>query len=322
MAVRLLCPLAGEGLSAYPTAMSAEAPSTDRLEAAYAHCADLVRAQDRDRFLAALFAPEPVRRHLLALYAFNLDVARVRELVREALPGEVRLAWWREVIEGEGRGAVEGHPIAFALLDTVERFGLPRASLINLIDARIFDLYDDAMPSLADLQGYAGETAGALLQLSALILACDAAAGAAEASGHGGVAIALTGLMRAFPIHASRGQCFLPLDMLAAHGLDREAAVGGKDTPELRAVFADLRAEARHHLKQAGQALSALDPATRKALAAPYLTLALVSGDLKALAQVRHPFREVPGLAPVWRTFALWRAARKAAAGKVWVKVD
>lgn len=300
--------------------MSVEAPSADRLAAAYAHCADLVRAQDRDRFLAALFAPEAVRPHLMALYAFNLDVARVREVVREPLPGEVRLAWWREAIEGEGRGAVEAHPVASALLDTAERFSLPRKSLINLVDARIFDLYDDAMPTLGDLQGYAGETAGALLQLSALMLAPAAAGAAAEASGHGGVAIALTGLMRALPIHAGRGQCYLPLDVLARHGLDREAVITAKDSPELRAALADLRAEARHHLVQAGSALAALHPASRKVLAAPYLTLALVPGDLKALARVRRPFRDVAGLEPFWRTFALWRAARRAGAGKSWVK--
>lgn len=300
--------------------MSAEAPPADRLAAAYAHCAELVRAHDRDRFQAALFAPGAVRPHLMALYAFNLDVARVREVVREPLPGEVRLAWWREVIAGEGRGAVEAHPVATALIDTVARFGLPRQSLLNLVDARIFDLYDDPMPSLTDLEGYAGETAGALLQLSALMLAPDAAEVAADASGHAGVAVALAGLMRAFPIHAGRGQCYLPLDLLARHGLDREAVVSGRDSPGLRAALADLRAEARHHLARAGAALATLPPAARKALGAPYLTLALVPGDLKALARVRDPFRQMAGLAPVWRTFALWRAARRAAAGRLWVK--
>ncbi|MBN8918498.1 MAG: squalene/phytoene synthase family protein, partial [Rhizobiales bacterium] len=170
-----------------------------------------MQAQDRDRFLAALFAPQDKRRHLLALYAYNLDVARVREVVREALPGEVRLAWWREVIEGEGRGDVSGHPVAAALLDTIARFRLPRASLIAMADARVFDLYDDPMPTVGDLEGYAGETASALLQLSALILLPDVGR-SGDLAGHGGVAIAMTGLMRAFPIHAARGQCYIPVD--------------------------------------------------------------------------------------------------------------
>lgn len=287
------------------------------LDAAYAHCADLVRTQDRDRFLAALFAPEAARRHLLALAAFNVEVARVREVAREALPGEVRLAWWREVIEGEGRGEVDGHPVAAALRDTIARFSLPRASLAALADARIFDLYDDPMPTLGDLEGYAGETASALLQLSALVLSPAAAAQAGDASGHGGVAVALTGLMRSFPIHAARGQCFLPLDLLARHGIGRDAAVSGTPTPALLAALDDLRAEAQRHLSAAGAAFDRI--AGRAAIAAPFLPLALVAGDLKALAKVRDPFRERAGLSPLRRQFGLWRAARRAAAGKAFI---
>ena len=291
-------------------------PDAAILSTAYAYCAEQVRAQDRDRFLAALFAPEDKRRHLFALYAFNLDVARVREVVREALPGEVRLAWWREVIEGEGRGEVEGHPVAAALLDTTERFALPRASLTALVDARIFDLYDDPMPTVADLEGYAGETAAALLQLSALVLSPQASAGAGDLSGHGGVAIAMTGLMRAFPIHAARGQCYLPLDLLARHGIGREEAVSGKVSPPLLAALAEFRGMAAGHLAAARGAAEHLGPSA--AIAAPYLPLALVAGDLKALARVSDPFSAVAGLSPFRRQFALWRAARRAAAGKVW----
>ena len=41
----------------------------------------------------------------------------------------------------------------------------------RLLDARVFDLYDDPMPSLNDLEGYAGDTESALIQLGAIILA-------------------------------------------------------------------------------------------------------------------------------------------------------
>lgn len=300
--------------------MSDEPSSAALIDAAYAHCTELVRSQDRDRFLGALFAPAALRRHLMALYAFNYDVARVREVVREPLPGEVRLAWWREVIEGEGRGAVEGHPVALALMDTRARFNLPAVSLTNLVDARIFDLYDDAMPTLADLEGYAGETAGALLQLSALVLHPQAAGAVADASGHGGVAIALTGLMRALPLHVRRGQCYLPLDVLARHGLDREGVVGGAAGPALLAALAELREIAQGHLAQAARALAVLPADDRMALAPPYLPQALVAGDLKALARVRDPLQDLAGVAPWRRTLAVWRAGRRAGAGRTWLK--
>lgn len=295
-------------------------PDPAALDAAYAFCADLVRAQDRDRFLAALFAPEAARRHLFALYAFNVEVARVRDVIREALPGEVRLAWWREVIEGEGRGDVAGHPVAVALLDTMARCDLPGAALVALADARIFDLYDDPMPGLADLEGYAGETASALMRLAALVLAPRATADTAAAAGHGGVAQALAGLMRSLPLHAARGQCFLPLDVLVRHGLDREAAVSGRASPALKAALQDLAGSARAHLKAAAEALAAFPVEEAQALAPAFLPLCLIEGDLKALAGVKDPFREVAGLSPVRRQLALWWAARRAGAGRVWLK--
>lgn len=295
--------------------MPSVSSSSPALDAAYAYCADLVRKQDRDRFLATLFVPEEMRRHLLALYAFNIDVARVREVVREPLPGEVRLAWWREVIEGQGRGAVEGHPVALSLLDTMARFSLPASALTNLVDARIFDLYDDPMPSLADLEGYAGETASVLMQLSLLVLAPDMATLAGDVAGHGGVALAMTGLMRSFPVHARRGQCYVPLDMLARHGMGREDAVSGKVSAGLLATLSDLREAASGHLARANTAFMALPKEGRLRLAAPLLPLILVPGDLRALAKVVDPFRDMAGLSVFWRQFALWSAARRIKAG-------
>ena len=129
---------------------------------AYPHCEALVREGDPDRYWASLFAPADKRPHLNALYAFNFEIARVREAVREALVGEIRLQWWRDALQGEARGDVKANPVAAALDDTIVKFRLPRHALVTLIDARIFDLYDDPMPSLNDLEGYCGETASAL----------------------------------------------------------------------------------------------------------------------------------------------------------------
>ena len=71
------------------------------MQDAFAYCAELVRTADRDRFLSSLFAPAEHRAALHALYAFNVEVARVREVAREPLPGEIRLQWWSEVVNGE-----------------------------------------------------------------------------------------------------------------------------------------------------------------------------------------------------------------------------
>src|SRR5581483_11656967 len=110
---------------------------------AFELCETLVREGDKDRFLATLFAPQKYRRALHALFAFNLEVARTRELAREPMPGEIRLQWWRDALGGVGRGDVEANPVAASLRDVVIRYRLPPADLVALIDARTFDLYDE-----------------------------------------------------------------------------------------------------------------------------------------------------------------------------------
>ena len=135
------------------------------------HCEALVRAGDKDRFLATLFAPQKYRRALFALYAFNLEVARTRELAREPMPGEIRLQWWRDVLGGAGRGEVDAHPVAAALRDVVGALPAAAADAVDLIDARAFDLYDEPMASLSYLERYAAQTSSALIELAARILA-------------------------------------------------------------------------------------------------------------------------------------------------------
>src|SRR4051812_14467659 len=183
---------------------------------AFDHCETLVREGDKDRFLATLFAPQKHRRALHALYAFNLEIAKIRETAREPMPGEIRLQWWRDVLGGAGRGDVAAHPVASALRDTVVRYRLPPKALEDLIDARTFDLYDDPMPSLAELQLYAVRTSSALIGMASRILS-DGKDVAGDLAGHAGIAYAITGLLRAFPLHAARHQLYVPADVLARH---------------------------------------------------------------------------------------------------------
>src|ERR1700676_258417 len=95
------------------------------MPAADSHCEKLVREADRDRFLATLFAPAERRGALHALYAFNIEIARVREVVREPLAGEIRLQWWNDAIDGRAAGEAAANPVAAALLAAMARYQLP-----------------------------------------------------------------------------------------------------------------------------------------------------------------------------------------------------
>ena len=45
------------------------------LTSAYAHCDAFVREHDKDRYIAALFAPADKRPHLNALYALSAEIS-------------------------------------------------------------------------------------------------------------------------------------------------------------------------------------------------------------------------------------------------------
>ncbi len=270
----------------------------------YEHCARTVRDLDRDRYIADLFAPAGVRKHLFALHAFAAEVARIRDTVSDPVLGEIRLQWWRDaLITGGG-----GHPVATALIETIRTFSLPLAGFEGLIDARLFDLYDDQMPTRNDLEGYAGETSSALIQLAAIVLAGGHDPRVAGPAGHAGVAYAMTGLMRALPIHAARGQCYLPADIGAAHGFDRRTLGQARATPELKATLAALRQIARAHLDRAMPEIVGLPAALKPA----FLPIALVGPLLDRMDRPDYdPFSGRIDLTPLRRQWILWRAARR-----------
>jgi phytoene synthase len=273
---------------------------------AFDHCEALLREGDKDRFLATLFAPPKYRRPLHALYAFNLEVARTRELAREPMPGEIRLQWWREVLGGMGRGDIDAHPVAAALRSTVVRYRLPPLVLTGLVDARSFDLYDEPMASVDELERYARETSSMLIELAARILRDGRDPEIGEVAEHAGIAYAVAGLLRALPIHASRGQLYLPADLMHRYDAQPSDVFSGKATAELRAVLAELRLCARQHLTAVRDGLSTVPAEVLPAL----LPVALVRPALDWMERRSYqPF--APSELPQWRRqWTLWRAAR------------
>jgi 15-cis-phytoene synthase len=274
------------------------------MQDAFAYCADLVRTADRDRFIASLFAPADRRTALHALYAFAAELARVREVAHAALPGEIRLQWWSEVIDRERDGEANANPVAAALLATMERYPLRREALLDLVEARRFDLYEEPMRSLTDLEAYLWRTSSSLMSLAALILVgAEFEAVAAPA----GIASGLAQILRAFPIHVARRQLYLPTEMLERHRVHLHDVFAARSSPGLVAAFAELRDIARRHLTEVRQRVSALPQEAMPAV----LPLAVVRPWLDR-SERRDPFAAVE-LAPWRRQWLIWRAAHNPA---------
>jgi phytoene synthase len=270
------------------------------MQDAFAYCAELVRQGDHDRYLAMLFAPVGERNALAALYAFNVEITRVRELAREPLPGEIRLQWWTDVLNGERAEEAGANPIAAALLMAITRHGLAADKLADLIDARRFDLYDELIATVAELETYTVRTSSALIDLGAQILGVEASVAARSA----GLAYGITGLIRAFPIHAARRQLFVPAEILDRHNAHAHDIFAGRSSLAINAALAEMRDLARRHLVAAKEAVAKLRPQTLPAV----LPVALVRPSLDRLER-SDAFAPVE-LAPWRRQWLIWRAAR------------
>lgn len=265
-----------------------------------------VRDTDPDRHLSVLYAPADRREALLTLYAFDAEVAALRDKVREPMAGEIRLQWWRDALAA-GAGESSGHPVADALRGVMARFALPAGVFDRLLEARIFDLYDDPMPDRATLEGYLGETRSVVFQLAALILDPAQAQRFAEAAGHAGCAAGIAELVRAVPLHRRRGQCFVPADLLAAAGTTREALLEGR--PEAAAAVAAMVALGREHFGRFRRAARDLPHSLRPA----FLPLASVEAALRKAEKLGAAALARPvGLAPIGRH---WRMMRRAGGG-------
>jgi len=268
-------------------------------------CADLVRRHDFARYASTLFVPAHHRRGLLAVFAFNVEISRVRELVSQPLPGEMRLQWWTDMLAGGDHGGVEGNPVAAELKLAIRNWGLPVERLSRLVDEHQFDLYNDPMPTMAALEGYLNDTSSALFSLASAVVGWQSME-IEHLARHAGLAQGIARLITALPLDASRRQLFVPLQLLERHGSSIEKVFSGKQTPGLRAALGQLIGEARAHLETALALLSSVPPEVRLV----FLPLALVVRDLDRMSRADHnPFipRPTSRLRALW---TLWRASR------------
>jgi phytoene synthase len=269
------------------------------------HCAALVREADRDRYLATLFAPAHRRAALFALYAFNVEIARVRDVAREPMPGEIRLQWWRELLGGERNGEAASHPVAAALMTSVKQHNIAPGRLSAIVDAHTFDLYDSPMQTLDDLDNYAVMAQSAVIDIAADILGADRSQTMMLIRG-AGIAYTIAGVLTGLVRHAARRQQYLPMEVLERHGVKSDDIFARKSSDSLKAALAELRRHARRQLAVAKADVGFAPPALLPAL----LPVALVGPVLRPMDRRGYEPFDVQPLSLLRRQWLLWRASR------------
>jgi phytoene synthase len=242
-----------------------------------------VRQHDHDRYLTGLFAPEPLRPHLWALYGFNAELARVRETVSEPAMGEIRLQWWRDAVTGMADGGqAPRQPVAQALAEAMTAGHLAPADLQRMIDARTPELYDDIPKDWAAFEAGQDALEGQVTAMAARLLgARDKEVEAARAVGQ---AWGMVAALRHSSRYAAMNRVRLPEDRMTALGVTVRQLYQPGGSAGQKALLGEIAIAARQRLETARAMMDGAAPVARSAL----LLAPLVRSDLKRLARVGY----------------------------------
>lgn len=215
-----------------------------------------IRKYDNDRYLCSLFAEEKYIKDLHTLYAFNLEISRIRELTNEPVIGMIRLQWWRDAIEEIYQGKPRKHEVIDELKEIIKNKNVDKKMFLGIIDAREKDLDNFPINNISELHDYAQNTSSSLLFIASKILEEDAN----EIINLVGKIWAITGLLRSIKFHAMQGRVYLPQDS----GVDFEKILSLKFFPELEGVIKNLVLELRKMIYEAKGKIKNLDSGKRK----------------------------------------------------------
>ncbi len=257
------------------------------------------RENAHDLYLSALLAPRGKRADLIALAAFEGELNRVAVAASEAIHGEFRLQWWRDLIDEQSDAAASGNPIADALRDVVVRHGISREGLRASIDARSAELDPGEIANMPAFLAYLDMADGAALARAAHVLLSRAPMRAEnDFLVPAGRAVALARLA----YQSSLGHP--PIARLVSD-LEHRCVIP-RQMPSQRAGEW-LVAEARRQLRAAREVISVQTSATRRSA----LLLALVEPQLHAWEGHDPSTGDVPRpILPLSRVWRLWRLAR------------
>jgi len=260
---------------------------------------EAVRASARlnapDRYYAALFAPPACRDDLVAIAAFDGEIARIGGIVSEAPLGEIRIQWWRDALlaADQEAGQSSGNPVLDQFARVMRRHNFPRDELERYFEAHADALFADPPASDAALNDAMRAIDGTPFALAMKVLDAKDDADARGLIDPAARAWGLTRMGLTLPYALAAGRSPLPVAMSPSN-----------EDADWRPQIAWLADEAKSALATVRQQLAGKPRAFTTAM----LPLALIEPYFRALQDVRHdPRRDIVEIAPLVR---LWRIAR------------
>nr|MYR36164.1 squalene/phytoene synthase family protein [Streptomyces sp. SID4944] len=269
--------------------LDAAAVRDPALRAAYARCRTLNARHGRTYFLATRLLPVDRRPAVHALYGFARHADDiVDDLDSTASPGErarALLALEAQLESGLRRTGAVTEPVILALSDTVRRYGIDHRHFTDFLASMRSDLTVGGYASYDELGRYMHGSAAVIgLQMLPVLGTVGPREEAAPHAAALGVAFQLTNFLRDVGEDLDRGRLYLPAELLAAHGVDRERFEWSRRTGARDTRITDvLRAAAAHNravYRDALPGIAMLDPVSRPCIRTAFV---LYSGILDAI---------------------------------------
>ena len=212
--------------------MEKNASGTMSLAAAYAECRAIARREAKNFYYSFVALPEARRNAICAIYAFMRkadDLADDESLSRAAR--RANLESWLDRWRAASKGGATNDPVYMAVRDATQRFAIPSSLLDELVAGVTMDLEagDSAEPdtyaTFAELYRYC------YLVASVVGLVCIRIFGysdprAEKLAEETGIAFQLTNILRDVAEDAERRRVYLPMEMMATHGVTVEDLLG------------------------------------------------------------------------------------------------
>lgn len=263
-------------------------------------CAQIVKNHHRSAYLYGLLAPQEVREHVFALYAFAYEIEHIRTTVSEEMVGLIRLQWWRDTIAALYEDKSRNHDVVQALEKTIHAVKLPQDKFEAFFTAHEQDLSPAPFGDMDGLKNYAKNTNGTLLHfiLYAYGIKEEKAYECAEFIGY---VQTICTLLSQLPYHIKEGWCTLPESLLQEQGTSSEALLAGEATPQqIAPVINALINLAEASLQQARVLKSSLSKESMAALRMASLLPSQIKKIKKAGADVLHsPIIPSPLMTPM-----------------------
>ncbi|MFG2576946.1 phytoene/squalene synthase family protein [Streptomyces sp. NPDC048481] len=259
------------------------------LRDAYTRCRRLNARHGKTYFLATRLLPVERRPAVHALYGFARWADDIVDSLDAGLPAHRRAADLARLHERLRQGLRDGEstePVVLALADTARRYAIDHAHFGDFMASMRSDLEVTDYPTYDDLRAYMHGSAAVIGLQMLPVLGCVVPR--EEAAPHAaalGVAFQLTNFLRDVGEDLDRGRVYLPADLLAAHGADREllrwSRRTGRRDPRVTAALRAFEDLTRGVYREAAPGVAMLEPVSRPCIRTAFV---LYGGILDAIA--------------------------------------